>query len=142
MFSQKLFFKSSLLLNGSCSIQVRSPTRSGDHCFLFCFYPSSMVKTIKKHCLMDKYCSCDSIHKWPTFAQSILGFKAFLKRWPFKKFACTSDEKRTLLTVATAFSEHTIWVLPEARFKLHCYSYGYTTLEIATALPSWKNPFP
>ena len=35
MFPQKLLFKSSLLLNGKCSIQVRPPTNSGDLCLLF-----------------------------------------------------------------------------------------------------------
>ena len=34
--SQKLFFKSSLLLNGSCSLQVRPLNSSDDLCLLFC----------------------------------------------------------------------------------------------------------
>ena len=45
MFSQKLVFKSSWLLNGLCVIQVCPPTtcNSDDLCLLFCLlYPSSM----------------------------------------------------------------------------------------------------
>ena len=49
MFSQKIVFTSSLLLNGKCSIQVlyiRPPNNSDDLCLLFCLYPSSMVQAI------------------------------------------------------------------------------------------------
>ena len=42
MLSQKRLFKSSLLLNGNCGIQVRPPITNEDLCLLFCFYPSSM----------------------------------------------------------------------------------------------------
>ena len=43
--SQKLLFKSYLLLNGQCDSQVlvRSPNNSDDLCLLFCLYPSSTV---------------------------------------------------------------------------------------------------
>ena len=37
-FFQKLFFKSSLLLNSLCGIQVRPPTSSDDICLLFCLF--------------------------------------------------------------------------------------------------------
>ena len=43
MFSQKLLFKSSLLLNGQCGIQVRPQPNSDDLCLLFCLYPFSIV---------------------------------------------------------------------------------------------------
>ena len=38
---RNLFFNSTLLLNGWCSIQVRPPSSSDDLCLLFCIYPSS-----------------------------------------------------------------------------------------------------
>ena len=37
MFSQKRLFKSSLLLNGLCGIQVR-PTKHCDYTFIFVFF--------------------------------------------------------------------------------------------------------
>ena len=43
MFSQKLLFKSSFLLNGYCGIQVCPPNNSDDICLLFCIYPSYMT---------------------------------------------------------------------------------------------------
>ena len=42
MFSQKLLFKSSLLQNGKCGIQVRPPNNSDDLCLTFCLYAYSM----------------------------------------------------------------------------------------------------
>ena len=42
MFSKKLVFKPSLLLNGQCGIQVHPPTNNDDLCLLFSLYPSSM----------------------------------------------------------------------------------------------------
>ena len=44
MFSQKPLFKSSLLLNCQCGIQVRALTNSDDICLPFCLYPSSLVQ--------------------------------------------------------------------------------------------------
>ena len=38
MFSEKLLFKSSMLLNGQYGIQVRPPTNSDDLCLFFCLY--------------------------------------------------------------------------------------------------------
>ena len=38
MFSQKLRFKSALLLVGKYSIKVRPPNNSNDLCLLFCLY--------------------------------------------------------------------------------------------------------
>ena len=46
LFSQKLFFKSSLLLNEFCSIQTPQ-TSSDDLCLLFCIYPSSMADKLQ-----------------------------------------------------------------------------------------------
>ena len=43
MFFQNFLFKSSLLLNGQCCIQVRHQKNSDDLCLLFCLYPSSMI---------------------------------------------------------------------------------------------------
>ena len=40
---KKLLFKSSLLLNGQCCIQVRPPKSIDDLCLLFCINPSYMV---------------------------------------------------------------------------------------------------
>ena len=37
MLTQKIWFKSSLLLNG---VQIRPPTNIDDLCLFFCFYPS------------------------------------------------------------------------------------------------------
>ena len=42
MFSQNFLFKSSLLLNGKCGIQVCLPTISDELCLLFCLNPSSI----------------------------------------------------------------------------------------------------
>ena len=48
MFTQKLVFKSSLLLNAECVIQELyvPPTSSHDLCIPFCIYPSSMENTL------------------------------------------------------------------------------------------------
>ena len=45
MFSQKLLFKSSFLLNSQCRIQVRPPLNSDDLWLLFCLNPSPMLYT-------------------------------------------------------------------------------------------------
>ena len=45
MFFLQLFFKSSLLLNGQCGIQVLPPNSSDDICHFFCHYPSSDIPT-------------------------------------------------------------------------------------------------
>ena len=49
MFSQKLFFKLSLPLNGQCGIQVCSPTSSDDLCLPFCICTSSKFCMFQAH---------------------------------------------------------------------------------------------
>ena len=44
MFFHKLLFKTSLLLNGLCGIQVRPTNNSYDLCLLFCLYPSFLCQ--------------------------------------------------------------------------------------------------
>ena len=46
MFCQQILFKTFLLLNGQCGIQVRPPNNSDNLCLLFCLYPSSMQVNI------------------------------------------------------------------------------------------------
>ena len=57
MFSQKLFFKSSLLLNGYWLVVRRSSTSpnqySNELCLLFCIYPCSMLQCL--HCTASSW---------------------------------------------------------------------------------------
>ena len=58
MFSQKLLFKSSLLLNSKCCIQVSSPNSCDNLCLFFCLYPSSLCNPCTLHSGQHNHLQC------------------------------------------------------------------------------------